>query len=81
MSEMSESIKNLTRSTRKKSGLDLSTYEFGKIPPKAIDLEEAVLGACLIEKEALDVVVDILQPHSFYLDAHQKIYKNSLWRK
>ncbi len=75
MSEMSESIRNLARSTRKKSGLDLSSYEFGKIPPKAIELEEAVLGACLIEKEALDVVVDILQPHSFYLDAHQKIYR------
>jgi len=76
MSEMSESLKKLARSTqRKSSGIDLSAYEFGKIPPKAIDLEEAVLGACMIEKEALDVVIDILSADSFYTDAHQKIYK------
>ncbi len=76
MSEMSESLKKLARSTqRKASGIDLSAYEFGKIPPKAIDLEEAVLGACMIEKEALDVVIDILQPDAFYTDAHQKIFK------
>ncbi len=76
MSEMSESLKKLARSTqRKSSGIDLSAYEFGKIPPKAIDLEEAVLGACLIEKEALDAVMDVLQPDAFYTDAHQKIFK------
>lgn len=76
MSEMSESLKKLARSTqRKSSGIDLSAYEFGKIPPKAIDLEEAVLGACMIEKEALDIVIDILSPDAFYTDAHQKIFK------
>jgi replicative DNA helicase len=76
MSEMSESLKKLARSTqRKSSGIDLSAYEFGKIPPKAIDLEEAVLGACLIEKEACDAVMDVLQPDAFYTDAHQKIFK------
>lgn len=75
MSEMSESIRNLSRATRKKSNVDLSAYEFGKVAPKAVELEEAVLGACLIEKEALDIVVDILQPHSFYIDAHQRIYR------
>jgi replicative DNA helicase len=76
MSEMSESLKKFARSTQRKSaGIDLSAYEFGKIPPKAIDLEEAVLGACMIEKEALDSIIDILQPDAFYGDAHQKIYK------
>ena len=76
MSEMSESLKKLARSTqRKSSGIDLSAYEFGKIPPKAIDLEEAVLGACMIEKEALDAIIDILSADAFYTDAHQKIYK------
>ena len=46
----------------------------GKIPPQAIDLEEAVLGALLLEKDALTEVIDILQPPSFYKEAHQKIY-------
>lgn len=48
--------------------------EHGKLPPQALDLENAVLGALLIEKEAVNAVIDILQPHSFYKEAHQKIF-------
>jgi replicative DNA helicase len=43
-------------------------------PPQARDLEEAVLGALMLEKDALTAVIDILRPESFYLDAHQKIF-------
>ena len=50
------------------------TQEYGKLPPQAVDLEEAVLGALLLEKDALTEVIDILQPPSFYKEAHQKIY-------
>ncbi|GAA4450580.1 replicative DNA helicase [Nibrella saemangeumensis] len=46
----------------------------GKLPPQAIDLEEAVLGALMIEKDALSAVIDILKPDSFYKEAHQRIY-------
>lgn len=46
----------------------------GKIPPQALDLEEAVLGALMIEKDALTNVIDILKPDSFYKEAHQRIY-------
>ncbi|MFN3489882.1 MAG: replicative DNA helicase [Emticicia sp.] len=48
--------------------------ESGKLPPQALELEEAVLGALMIEKDALTAVVDILQPSSFYKEAHQRIY-------
>ncbi len=48
--------------------------ETGKLPPQAIDLEEAVLGALMLEKEALNDVIDILSPQSFYKEEHQKIY-------
>ena len=48
--------------------------ELGKVPPQALDLEEAVLGALLLEKEAVNDVIDILQPESFYKESHQKIY-------
>jgi replicative DNA helicase len=34
----------------------------GKIPPQAVDLEEAVLGALMLEKDALTNVIDILKP-------------------
>ena len=38
----------------------------GKIPPQALELEEAVLGAMLIDKKGVDEVIDILQPDAFY---------------
>ena len=49
--------------------------DFGKVPPQAIDMEEAVLGAIMLEKEAVITVLDILKPESFYKDAHRKIFK------
>lgn len=47
----------------------------GKIPPQALDFEEAVLGALMLEKNALTAVIDILQPEVFYKQSHQKIFK------
>ena len=48
--------------------------DFGKVPPQAVDMEEAVLGALMLEKEAVISIVDILRPESFYKEAHQKIF-------
>ena len=47
----------------------------GKMPPQATDLEEAVLGALMLEKDALTAVIDILKPESFYKESHQEIYR------
>src|SRR3990167_9520615 len=52
--------------------IELSGY--GKLPPAAVDLEEAVLGALMLEKEALASVIDKLKPENFYKDVHQKIF-------
>ncbi len=49
--------------------------DFGKVPPQANDMEEAVLGAVMLEKEAVITILDILKPESFYKEAHQKIFK------
>ena len=49
--------------------------DFGKVPPQALDMEEAVLGAIMLEKEAVITILDILKPASFYKEAHQKIFK------
>ena len=49
--------------------------DFGKVPPQANDMEEAVLGAIMLEKEAVITILDILKPESFYKEAHQKIFK------
>jgi len=47
----------------------------GKLPPQARELEAAVLGALMLEKDALTTVIDILKPQSFYDDRHQSIFK------
>lgn len=49
--------------------------DFGKVPPQALDMEEAVLGAIMLEKEAVITILDILKPESFYKDSHRKIFK------
>ncbi len=48
---------------------------FDKLPPQAVEFEEAVLGAIMLEKDALTNVVDILKPHMFYKEAHRFIYE------
>ena len=58
--------------------IDKSTIislERGKIPPQAVDLEEVVLGAMMIDKKGVDEVIDILHPDVFYKDAHRFIYE------
>src|SRR3989337_1243908 len=66
---------NKDRKSRKKASLDMSTMVYGKVPPQARDLEEAVLGAIMLEKSAFDTVVEILKPECFYVDSHQRIYR------
>jgi replicative DNA helicase len=50
----------------------------GKMPPQAVDVEEAILGALMLEKEAFNIVSEILKPESFYKESHQLIYKSIL---
>lgn len=49
-----------------------------RIPPQAIDSEKTVLGAILIEREALSEVVDVLKPEMFYHTYHQAIFETML---
>src|ERR1700753_755328 len=66
---------NKDRKARRRNSIDLSTMVYGKVPPQAKDLEEAVLGAIMLEKSAFDTVAEILKPECFYMDAHQKVFK------
>ncbi|MES2778755.1 MAG: replicative DNA helicase [Bacteroidota bacterium] len=71
---MAEAIKNTRKPTR---NIDLkSIIDAGKVPPQAVDLEEAVLGALMLEKNAITVVADILKPESFYKEAHVIIFQS-----
>jgi len=63
------------RKSRRKSPLDLGNLVFGKVPPQSKELEEAVLGAIMLEKSAFDTVITILKPECFYVEAHQRIFR------
>ncbi len=58
----------------KRKGQDIISLERGKLPPQAIDLEEAVLGAMMIDKKGVDEIIDVLSPQVFYKIQHQTIY-------
>ena len=57
-----------------KSSTNQQLMEMGKMPPQAVELEEAVLGALMLERDALTNIIDILKPESFYKDAHNRIF-------
>ena len=57
------------------SQLSSAGLDMGKLPPQALDLEEAVLGAMMLEKSAVDDVIDIVKMESFYKEAHQNIFE------
>ena len=80
---MSEQEKNLAKQPEiqerikkriQKNALFQGLAEHGRIPPQAVDLEEAVLGALMLEQNALTAVIDILKPEVFYKESHQVIY-------
>ena len=54
---------------------NIISLEKGKLPPQVLDLEEAVLGAMMIDKKGVDEVIDILQPDAFYKEAHKYIFE------
>src|SRR5437868_5238312 len=66
---------NKDKKLRRKAPVDLGTMMYGKVPPQAKELEEAVLGAIMLEKSAFDTVVEILKPDCFYVEANQRIYR------
>lgn len=79
MSDSKNPAKNINDfPPRQKKGNELSSYVFGKVQPQALPLEEAVLGALMLDKDALPVIMDIIRSESFYSDAHQLIYKAML---
>ncbi len=80
---MNSSNTSRTTPRTKPKNQPLQLGEFGKLPPQAPDLEVAVLGALMLEKDALTAVIDTLRPEVFYKPAHQVIYKaiQSLFQK
>ncbi len=55
--------------------IDQINVQYGKLPPQAVEVEEAVLGALMLERDAYVTVADIIRAESFYKDEHQKIFE------
>jgi len=56
--------------------LDTLGLEMGNRPPQALDVEEAVLGALLIEPNCIDEAMDELSPKCFYSEKHRMIFES-----
>ena len=47
----------------------------GKVPPHSENAEQSILGALLLDRDAVVAVVEFLMPEHFYLPKHQKIFE------
>lgn len=75
MSEQERTQRRRERTQSVRDLISLPGMEMGKLPPQALDLEEAVLGAMMLEQNAVNLAIDILKPSSFYKEAHSKIFE------
>lgn len=75
MEEQNNTPTTKSRRRAQKPAVVQDVMEYGKLPPQAVDLEEAVLGAIMLEKDALTAVIDILKPETFYKEVHQIIFQ------
>ena len=74
MIDLNPSVSGNTRRKPKELTNRIEINQHGRIPPQAIDLEEAVIGAMLLEQNAVSVVIETLKPEVFYKEAHQQIF-------
>lgn len=70
MEDKKQKLKEIARNKVTKAEI----FNHGKLPPQAVDLEEAVLGAIMLEKDALASIIDIIKPGAFYKESHQIIF-------
>lgn len=71
-----ETLKNSPTLTTTPKFVGAKSSEFlGVMPPHSIDMESSVLGAIMLEKDAITCVAEILRPESFYLETNQEIYR------
>lgn len=71
---MDNNIENTRKPSNRLKNPSVLASELGKVPPQAVDIEQAVLGAMMLEKNAVTDVIDMLMPTSFYDPKHQYIY-------
>ena len=66
---------NATPAARNREAYAALTEVGGNVPPQAVELEEAVLGALMLEKDSIITVQEFINPDSFYTEEHRLIYR------
>lgn len=64
-----------TKTYKKETTPKLGPNDMGKLPPQAVELEDSVLGALMIEKDAYATVAELIRPESFYKDQNRMVYE------
>lgn len=66
-----------TNNSNRQPGITIEEInaQYGKLPPQAVEVEEAVLGALMLERDAYVTVADLIDTPSFYKEEHQKIFE------
>ncbi|MBR5819656.1 MAG: replicative DNA helicase, partial [Alistipes sp.] len=67
--------KEYTPAARNRAAFEAMTEVTGNVPPQAVELEEAVLGALMLEKDAIIAVQEYLTVEAFYTEEHRLIYR------
>lgn len=62
------------RKNNQQNTIDQINAQYGKLPPQAVEVEEAVLGALMLERDAYVSIADTIDSRSFYKEEHQKIF-------
>ena len=77
---MAEGQKTETRTGTRVSyqTIESALGNVGKVPPQAVEFEQAVLGALMLDRDAISNVVNVLQPDMFYKEQHQVIYRAAM---
>ena len=72
---MAVSTNNKNRKTSTQFNIEQINAQYGKLPPQALEVEEAVLGALMLERDAYVTCADVIDTKSFYKEEHQKIFE------
>lgn len=82
MEQLQQLSKTVRRQRSQRAAQEEAFNINGKVPPQAIEVEESVLGALLLDQNAITNSIDILKPEYFYVEANELIYRaiTSLFR-
>ncbi|MCR2044371.1 replicative DNA helicase [Anaerosalibacter massiliensis] len=58
--------------------VNIDAQVLGKLPPHSLEAEQSVLGAMIVDKEAINTAVETIQPNDFYKEANKEIYETIL---